>query len=1156
MTIHRRKFIQHFSAVIGGGTLSACGGGDATAEVETQSAEPLAAEGNADQAAMGLKRARPAPSVGVVTPPPVPAPAPVPSPSPAPVPPPAAGLVSFALKSATASTAAPFCVGHAFRKGAVPAGTTLVGNVGELQVTPKNRWPDGSLKFAIVAGRAPLAANAPATLTLALGRAAAASDLTTAHLAGTGLNVSIGAGSYGSAQWTASDWATPFQTWVSGPFMSSWIYRKPIGTDKHLVAWLEVRAFAGGEVEVLPWIENGYLKVAGPTNKQAQFTFTMGGTQRFSGAINLSSRCRTPLLSGSATSYWLKSDPGVIAKVDTTYLQTAGLVPSYSAKVPPNAAVVTALPTAFTPLQQGSFPGGMGAGGYHPSIGLLPEWDVLYLTSEADAPFKAIQFNAFSAGRYGIHFRDEATNRPLKFSAWPNLSMTGGDNGVSGVGGSSVNDYTTAATGPVPPAWASSHHPSVGYLAYLVTGRFYFMEELQFAATSNYLKQSNVRRQQSAGIFLSNAGSNTVRGMAWAMRTLFQAASATPDDDPLSSEFLDSVRSNIGYLHARYVAKPNNPFGWVTPYSDYTGVGDGAYFDATWMQDFVTAAFGHGLTLDLRLPAADASRLGQFFSWKAQSIVGRFGGTGPTEFLYRDAAPYTIAVAPTDSPNFEDGTGPWFANWGALYDATYKAASPGARVAGPLRGAYFPDPSSYWGNLMPALSYAVEHNVPGAREALQRLSSESNWGSLLAAFNGAPVWGVMPRGVGAVIPVPVPTPAPPPPAPAPPAPSPEPAPAPPPAPYDGPLPAWVPPVGSFANLGTHTLLAAKPPAWPNSDSGGPFANWSSAVYAPGFSALGAFVVHGSGHLSMGAALWGGTWCFDLDTLKWVGRNVPGAALVEGVTQLNSFGESAETATAGHPYPPHTYDGLIYQPPANGGGTNGALIRVSTAGAPFGTPVHRFDLSSSTAAPRRVIDAIGGNSYPASAADLSRNGFWYLSGNGNGPLRFVSFADWSIKSYPIAGYNQYGNQSLIYLPAPWDCLVGMGSADSHGANFGVYVCPIVNNVPQGFQRVSPIGAPPADRRCGGQWSTILSCIVSYEAAGSKQVHRLRPPEPAKLLSGEWGWSSETLTGVNGATPSRGIDNGAWGRFVEVPAARCFIWCDSIGQPVQAWRLSGM
>jgi hypothetical protein len=123
---------------------------------------------------------------------------------------------------------------------------------------------------------------------------------------------------------------------------------------------------------------------------------------------------------------------------------------------------------------------------------------------------------------------------------------------------------------------------------------------------------------------------------------------------------------------------------------------------------------------------------------------------------------------------------------------------------------------------------------------------------------------------------------------------------------------------------------------------------------------------------------------------------------------------------------------------------------------------------------------------------------------------------------------------------------------------VRVCPIVNGQLQGFTTVATSGGAPADKRCGGQWSTLLGCVVSYEAAGSTTVHKLVLPAPAALRTGTWQWQSETLTGVGGAVPSKNTvtNNGAWSRFVEVPAARCFLWCDGVGQPVQAWRLSGM
>jgi hypothetical protein len=636
---------------------------------------------------------------------------------------------------------APFTVGFAFRRGDIPTGQHVAASIANTQATVKNRWPDGSVKFAVIAGRASLSAGVATTVALsATGTAPSGTALTTADLRTTGITAATSCGAFGSANWSGTDWDAPFQTWVSGPQMSSWTYRKQVGSDQHLVAWLEVRLYAGGAVEVLPWVENGYLRVASPTNKSATYTFTLGGTQRFSGAIDLKNHQRTPLVSGSALAYWLGSDPAVTPRHDAAYLQSTKLVPSYYATVSPSAGIVSSLPSSYTPLQQGGMPPAMGGAGYHGSIGLLPEWDVLYLTSTSSSVWAALQRNAYSAGRYGMHFRDEATNRPLRFSQWPNLVLDA-SSGVVGTGASTTNSYTPSAAGGSPPAYNSTHCPSMGYLAYLVTGRCYHLETVQFQATIHFLKNTDSARSFGTGVLASSVGANTVRGAAWSLRTLAQALCISPDGDVMQTEMKASFEANVTRYHARYVGITNNPYGWVTPYSDYTGVGDGFYYEAAWQQDFFTAAFGHAKSLGLPLSATVSSQLDAFFAWKAKSIVGRLGGTASTEYLYRDAAPYTIAVAASDAPNFGNGSGPWMASWGATYDETN---GPTTRTEGPLRGGNFPEASSYWGNLQPALAYAVEHGVPGAQEGYNRMVGASNWSQLLSAFDGVPVWGVRP----------------------------------------------------------------------------------------------------------------------------------------------------------------------------------------------------------------------------------------------------------------------------------------------------------------------------------------------------------------------------------------------------------------------------
>ena len=620
----------------------------------------------------------------------------------------------------------------------------MAANVPTCQVTVKNAWPDGSAKFAVVAGRADLTGGAPTAISLSpAGSPPSGSALTTADLRNTGMTAATGCGALGSVSWAGADWDAPFQAWVAGSEMSSWVYRKQVGNDAHLVAWLEVRLFAGGAVEVLPWIENGYLNVPGPTNKSATYTFTLGGSQRFSMAIDLPNHCRTPLVSGTALTHWLGTNPGVVVKHDTAYMQASELVPSYRGVTPPGAPTVAGLPSTFTPLQQGNYTGTMSSGGYQPAIGLLPEWDVLYLTSTASTVWAALQRNAYSAGRYGIHHRDETTQRPLRFSSYP-TTVVGQGAGITATGSSITNTYTPTATGISPQQWDCAHHPSVGYMAYLVTGRWYFMEEVQFAATTNYMNGGTGPRESGNGVFASWSALQT-RGAAWGFRTLAQAACITPDSDmSLRTEFLNAVTANVNTFHSTYVAQPNNSFGWVWPDSgdlNYGIAGDGKFIHSPWQQDFHTAAFGYALALDLGITAVAKSKLQAFFAWKAQSIIGRLGGTASTDYNYRDASQYTIVFAPSDDPGWTTGTGPWYANWGALYQAQFGVPNPG--TTGPLNGNTT-ELTGHWGNLQPAIAYAVRHGVPGALAAYNRMTGASNWPTLRDSANSDPVWSVQP----------------------------------------------------------------------------------------------------------------------------------------------------------------------------------------------------------------------------------------------------------------------------------------------------------------------------------------------------------------------------------------------------------------------------
>jgi len=728
----RRNFLRFSGATVATGALTACGGGGPVDALPATAGSMLG---------VGADTPTQPPATG--TPPPVQS-----APAPAPV----IGAVipnaRFTVTGTAAQLTLPFCMGYAFRRGDVPAGCSVQSDKGMLQVTVKNRWPDGSLKFAILAGHVEALSAGGVVVNLVLAAATsikAGSLLATSRLAATGALAQVGCGSFGTASWGGSDWNTPFMAWVEGDQMSSWIYRKAVGTDAHLAAWLEVRMWANGAVEMLPWIENGYLQVAGPSNKLATYTFSLHGEQRMSAAIDLKHHQRTPLISGTALSYWLGNDPGVIARQDAAYLQSTELVPSYQASVAANAAVLQTLASSYTPLQAGNlnYDGdAMAAPGYQDPIGLLPQHDVLFLVADVPMAYKALVRNGFSAGRYGIHYRDETTFRPLRFSTYPTLNIRGSQ-GFKDTGGSTNGKYTPVATGGNPPQWDVAHSPSVGFVAYLATGLFYFMEEVQFATTANYLGNGDnaVLRTGSKGLVQSCPGAWQTRSCAWDWRARVQALCVTPDDDTLlRAELIASVEANIDHFHGRYVAQANNPFGWIKPGEAYDSAGQKG---APWQQDFVTAAFGYSLALDLPVASASAAKLAAFFAWKAKSAVMRLGTRDG--FWFINAVPYTMTISPGTWPNYDTGAGPWHATELAAYQASYAVAPAWmGSTEGKLAGEIMPGERALWGNLMPAIAYAVRHNVPGALAAYQRLQGASNWNTLRAAFNERPVWAVKP----------------------------------------------------------------------------------------------------------------------------------------------------------------------------------------------------------------------------------------------------------------------------------------------------------------------------------------------------------------------------------------------------------------------------
>src|SRR5262249_17524817 len=134
------------------------------------------------------------------------------------------------------------------------------------------------------------------------------------------------------------------------------------------------------------------------------------------------------------------------------------------------------------------------------------------------------------SGTWPMHYRDEATGYPVSLDTYPNMTILGGSDNwgnFPACGGNCSSPYIPE----------NAHHPSLAYVPYLITGDYYFLEELQFWA--NWIMFYGPQNRHGGALGLVSW--DQTRGQAWGLRTLGHAAYATPDSHPMKSYFVGKL---------------------------------------------------------------------------------------------------------------------------------------------------------------------------------------------------------------------------------------------------------------------------------------------------------------------------------------------------------------------------------------------------------------------------------------------------------------------------------------------------------------------------------------------------------------------------------------------------------------------------------------
>lgn len=625
---------------------------------------------------------------------------------------------STAAAGATQSDV-PVTFGQVFAPGHVLVSNSLVGKLSDgttipLQMDVKATHPDGSVRHAVISAFLPVLATSE-TRIVTIGKKAALLPVPAAlpaSLLSAGftskVNLTLNNQVYSAS---ADDLlkTTAYKTWLAGAIANEWIVSAPLKNAQglahpHLTARFAIRWYSAiKKARVDVTIENDWAYEAAPQNFTYDAQIIVGNQSVYEKtALTHFQHARWRKL------FWWGEAPQVHIRHNTSYLINTRAVPNFDQSFTISEAKLSAMRTGWTgtrtePMGVGAAEPYMPTTGGRGDIGLLPSWSAMYLLSMDKRAKDMMLGTADLAGSWSSHYRNKATDRPVSLKEFPYMTILGNPGDTYNPATGKQEFFPACATPTAcqtPNVHDSSHQPNFAYLPYLVTGDYYYLEELQFWSMWNTFSSHPGYREAGKGLLKPDQ----VRGQGWSLRTLAEAAYITPDTDPLKSHFESLLSSNLDWYNTEY---SNNAAanklgailnGYALVYDDGTGLGP-------WQDDFFTSAVGHAAELGY----AQAKTLRD---WKAKFSILRM--VAPNA-CWIDGAQYSVKFR-------DSATSPFYTTMAQVYAASHTAeftALPcgGAEMAASLKlrvgemTGYSSEETGYPSNMQPALAYSADSGI-------------------------------------------------------------------------------------------------------------------------------------------------------------------------------------------------------------------------------------------------------------------------------------------------------------------------------------------------------------------------------------------------------------------------------------------------------------
>ena len=303
--------------------------------------------------------------------------------------------------------------------------------------------------------------------------------------------------------------------------------------------------------------------------------------------------------------------------------------------VPIPESVLAGLPASFPKKVTGAVgtvPAYMGTTGANPNIGIVPAHAARALSSGDPRAIANTLAEADVFFTWPVHYRDEKTGRPLVYTDHPYASISSSDHGVQILGtGQKVYQPDTA------------HQPHALFVAYLLTGEPYYLDEMLQWDAWNYLFGTDTGRLNALSLVRNDSGYQT-RAAAWVLVARGQLLSVLPKDHPSRAALIASLEANAAVYRARFVdgtydeskllyspyatGGARNQLGLFCSDPSYGTAADGSVMTSGWMNAFMVQMWAYLVTLDLPLSARGKADLEAVmrFGFRYEKRLGRNGG--------------------------------------------------------------------------------------------------------------------------------------------------------------------------------------------------------------------------------------------------------------------------------------------------------------------------------------------------------------------------------------------------------------------------------------------------------------------------------------------------------------------------------------------------